>query len=225
MHILNWLSILDWNISRWGGGGVGVWEKRAKKMFPAAKSICESSLRLIRRSSEKSTWSGVPLTLQSNWSVYVYQSMYNSCISSWKRGTTKCKLSAWKAIILEMECKSGCHERKKSSSDQCLWTCEHFICTLRTDHPSKSDLQIICFHTFKYWKLHNWFTFSADVIYLDCFNCTSSMSALQGCDLEMAPYLKSCGNMTWSNGLWILFFSSLTDYLFLCLTVINLLRP
>ena len=38
--------------------------------------------------------------------------MYNSCISSWKRGTTKCKFSAWKVIILEMECKSGCHERK-----------------------------------------------------------------------------------------------------------------
>ena len=29
-----------------------------------------------------------------------------------KRGTIKCKFSAWKVIILEMECKSGCHERK-----------------------------------------------------------------------------------------------------------------
>ena len=37
-----------------------------KKTFPVAKSICESSLTLIRTSSEESTWSGVPLPLQSN---------------------------------------------------------------------------------------------------------------------------------------------------------------
>ena len=49
---------------------------------------------------------------------------------------------------------------------------------------------------------HNLFTFSADVIKLDCFNCTSSTSALQGCDLEMAPYLKSRDNMTLSDALW-----------------------
>ena len=30
------------------------------------------AFRLIRRSSEESTWSGVPMALQSNWSVYVY---------------------------------------------------------------------------------------------------------------------------------------------------------
>ena len=99
--------------------GVEVWEKCTKNVsrrpLGVARSICESSLRLIIRSSEESTWSGVPLTLQSNWSVYVHQSMYNSCISSWKRGTAKCKFSAWKVIIIEMECKSGCHERGKSS--------------------------------------------------------------------------------------------------------------
>ena len=44
------------------------------------------------------------------------QSMYNSCISSWKRGPTKCKFSAWKVIIQEVECKFGCHEREKSSA-------------------------------------------------------------------------------------------------------------
>ena len=45
---------------------------------------------------------------------------------------------------------------------------------------------------------HNLFTFSADVIKFDCFNCTSSTSALYGCDLEMAPYLK----MSLSDALW-----------------------
>ena len=51
-----------------GGGGVGGGGLRetCKKTVPVAKSICESSLRLIRRSSEESSWSGVPLPLQSN---------------------------------------------------------------------------------------------------------------------------------------------------------------
>ena len=49
---------------------------------------------------------------------------------------------------------------------------------------------------------HNLFTFSADVIIFDCFNRTSNTSALHGCDLEMAPCLKSRGNMTLSDALW-----------------------
>ena len=49
---------------------------------------------------------------------------------------------------------------------------------------------------------HNLFTFSADVIKFDCFNCTSSTSALHGCDLELAPYLKSRDNMSLSDALW-----------------------
>ena len=42
VHILNWLSILDWNASRQGGGGGP--ERNVQKKFSAAKSICESSL-------------------------------------------------------------------------------------------------------------------------------------------------------------------------------------
>ena len=36
-------------------------------------------------------------------------------IPVFEAGTAKCKFSAWKVIILEMECKSGCHEREISS--------------------------------------------------------------------------------------------------------------
>ena len=126
-QILNWLLILDWNVSRQGGGGGGVWEKRAK-------NVSRSKIDLSW-SSEESTWSGVLLTLQSNWSVYVWQSMYNSCISSWKRGTTKCKFSAWKVIILEMECKSRCHERK--NLHQFNGHLQHW-----TEAETKSDSQV-----------------------------------------------------------------------------------
>ena len=48
---------------------------------------------------------------------------------------------------------------------------------------------------------HNLFTFSVDVMKVDCCNCTSSTSALHGCNLEMAPYSKSRGNMTLSDAL------------------------
>ena len=61
--------------------------------------------------------------------------MYNSCISSWKRGTTKCKFSPWKVIILEMECKSGCHERK--NLHQFNGHLQHW-----TEAETKSDSQV-----------------------------------------------------------------------------------
>ena len=44
-HILNWLSILDQNVWEGGGGGEGEAERKVQKIFPIAKSVCESSLR------------------------------------------------------------------------------------------------------------------------------------------------------------------------------------
>ena len=52
-----------------------------------------------------------------------------------KRGTTKCKFSAWKVIIPEMECKSGCHERK--NLHQFNGHLQHW-----TEAETKSDSQV-----------------------------------------------------------------------------------
>ena len=87
------------------------------------------TFRLIRRSSEESTWSSVQLALQGNEvSVYIRACTifaYNSCTLIWKRGrTTKCKFSAWKVTAKKMVCKFGCHERgnlQRSFSNE-RWT-------------------------------------------------------------------------------------------------------
>ena len=97
-------------------------EKRTEKKNGSSDLVDLGTFRLIRRSSEESTWSGIPLALQGNSSVCVYQGMCNSCFLIWKRGTTTCKFSAWKVTIKEMEYKFGYNERVKSSVVTCKQT-------------------------------------------------------------------------------------------------------
>ena len=94
--------------------------------------------------------------------------MYNSCISSWKRLTTKCKFSAWKVIILEMECKSGCQERK--NLHQFNGHLQHW-----TEAETKSDSQVESFINVAKSKLISWVSYITTKLRTDCYNNQSSV--------------------------------------------------
>ena len=95
--------------------------------------------------------------------------MYNSCISSWKRGTTKCKFSAWKVIILEMECKSGCHERK--NLHQFNGHLQHW-----TEAETKSDSQVeSLINMLLKEKLISWVSYITTELRTDYYNNQSSV--------------------------------------------------
>ena len=118
----------------------------------------------------QSTWSSVPLALQSNWSACVYQNMYKSYISSWKRGTTKCKFSAWKVIIQEMERRFGSHEREKSSTVIC-----NIGLQLKENQTARSKVWLSLLNS----KLISWVSYITTKLRTEDWRLTTSIISLR----------------------------------------------
>ena len=87
--------------------------------------------------------------------------MYCPCISSWKRETTKCKFSAWKVLIQEMECKFGCHEREKSSAVICNTGLK-----LKQNQTAKSKVSLMLLNS----KLISWVSYTTTKLRTDYYN-------------------------------------------------------
>ena len=75
--------------------------------------------------------------------------MSSSCMPIWKRGTTKCRFSAWKVTIEEMVCKFGCHEREYL---QRSFANKHW-----TEAKTKSDSQVESLINVAEFKTNNYY--------------------------------------------------------------------